>query len=137
MQNHKIITFFTAHLFTMVLIAIVACTTDSDPNELLELKSISECIPNTQDLSGFDENSAILESVDDMTLLKFPALWDGTSQTPKLRYSHSSDTLIVELYNGMKMGPGINCAVWVNTSVHGELDANFLRVNAQTFKLKP
>ena len=121
----------------MVFIAIVACTTDSDSNELLELKSISECIPDTQDLSGFDENSATLESVDDMTLLKFPALWDDASQTPKLKYSHSTDTLIVELYNSMKRGPGINCAVWVNTSVHGDLDANFLRVNAKTFKLRP
>ena len=137
MQNHKIIFIVTAYLFAMAFIAIVACTTDSDSNELLELKSISECIPNTQDLSGFDESSATLESVDDMTLLKFPALWDDASQTPKLRYSHSTDTLIVELYNSMKRGPGINCAVWVNTSVHGDLDANFLRVNAKTFKLKP
>lgn len=137
MQNHKITFIVTAYLFAMVFIAIVACTTDSDSNELLELKSISECIPDTQDLSGFDENSATLESVDDMTLLKFPALWDDASQTPKLKYSHSTDTLIVELYNSMKRGPGINCAVWVNTSVHGDLDANFLRVNAKTFKLKP
>ncbi len=137
MHTHKILFNATAYLSVMALIAIVACTTDSESNELLELKSISECISNTEDLSGFDENSAILEQTDDMTLLKFPALWDGATETPKLRYSRSTDTLIVELYSGMNMGPGINCAVWVNASVHGDLDANFLRVNAQTFKLRP
>ena len=118
------------------LVAFAACTTESDSDELLELESISSCIPDTRDLFGFDENSATFSTVGDTQILKFPALWDGVMKTPKLKYFYSGDTLVVGLYNDTGVSSGMNCAVWAEVSVHGELNAHFLQVNAQVFKLE-
>ncbi len=117
--------------------AFVACTTDSESDELLEVRSVSECIPDTEDLSGFDDNAVSFELIEGDSVLRFPALWNAATETPQLRSSRSGDTLVVDLYSDEKAVPGTNCAVWVEANVHGGFDASFLRVNAQTFKLVP
>ena len=118
------------------LFALAACTTESDSDELLELESVSACLSGVHDLSGFDENSVTLNSVDGEQILKFPVSWNAASDSPKLSYSISGDTLEVSVYSDSKDFPKMSCIAWAEVSVHGDLDASFLRVNGRTFKLE-
>ena len=130
-----------SHKFPIIIAAciaaIVACATDSETDELLEIKSVSSCIPNMYDLYDFDENAVSFELSDGSTVLKFPASWNAATSSPKLSYSFSNDTLIVRLYGESMDSPKIACIAWVEAYVHGDFDASFLRVNGRTFKLVP
>ena len=132
MTNHK-----NPIIIAACIAAIVACATDSETDELLEIKSVSSCIPNMHNLRGFDDNAVSFELIEGDSVLRFPALWNAATETPQLRYSRSGDTLVVGLYTDALAVPGTNCAVWIEAYVHGDFDASFLRVNGRVFKLVP
>jgi len=129
--NRKIIFLFIAAVYGLVL---AACSLKDEG--FLKIKSVSECVSDKKSLADFGSDAVKLYTDDrGSRWIEFSAMWYGREPVNEIKYSYSGDTLKVELYKKMTVAPGFNCPVWVKAEVHGNLDAKYLYVNAETFKL--